>query len=92
MGIIVSLITRQSDPAKVDRYYALLRTPVVKEEPNTPEPCMLPEGSSPQPRRVFFSNTDLEIPIPSKRSIVGFSIGWACVISIILFVYWISKI
>ena len=92
VGIIVSLLTRQSDPKNVARYYALLRTPVIEEEPNTPEPCMLPEGSNPQPRRVFFSNTDLEIPVPSKRSIVGFSIGWACVISIILFVYWISKV
>lgn len=91
-GIIVSLITRPSHPERVEQYFALLRTPVVEEEPSNPEPCMLPPGASPQPRRVFFSNTDLEIPIPSKRSIVGFSIGWACVLSIILFVYWISKI
>ncbi|MBT3481329.1 MAG: sodium:solute symporter family protein [Opitutales bacterium] len=92
VGVLVSLFTKQSNPEKIERYYALLRTPVIKEEPDTPVPCVLPAGSIPLPRRVFFSNTNLEIPIPSKRSIIGFSIGWACVISIILLVYWISKI
>ena len=92
VGVLVSLFTKQSNPEKIERYYALLRTPVIKEEPDTPVPCVLPAGSIPLPRRVFFSNTNLEIPIPSKRSIIGFSIGWACVISIVLFVYWISKI
>ena len=91
VGIAVSLLTSRSDPENVKRYYTLLRTPVHQEEPNSPEPCLLPEGSHPLPRRIFFSNTELEIPIPSKRSIVGFSIGWVCVIAIILFVYWISK-
>lgn len=91
VGVIVSLFTRPTDPDKIDRYYALLRTPVNEEEPQTEEPCQLPEGSTPLPRTVFFPQTNLEIPIPSKRSITGFSAGWLCVITIILFVYWISK-
>ena len=90
VGIVVSLFTHRTDPEKIDRFYTLLRTPVLENEPNTPESCIIPAGSSPLPRRVFFPNTELEIPIPTKRSITGFTIGWVCVISIILFVYWLS--
>ena len=89
-GIAVSFFTKRTDPEKLERYYALLRTPVLTEEGNPAEPCQIPEGLKPLPRRVFFANTELEIPVPSKRSITGFTIGWICVISIILLVYWIS--
>lgn len=89
-GIVVSLFTQRTDPEKLERYYTLLRTPVLTEEGNQMESCQIPEGLSPLPRRVFFDNFELEIPVPSRRSITGFSIGWICVISIILFVYWIS--
>ncbi len=91
VGVVVSLFTQRSNPEKVERFYTLQRTPVLEPEVNAPEPCTLPQGARPLPRRVFFPNSELEIPIPSKRSIVGFSIGWICVISIILVVYWISK-
>lgn len=90
VGIIVSLFTQRSDSEKVDRFYTLLRTPVLEEEPDNSEPCVLPANAKPHARRVFFPNTELEIPIPSKRSMTGFAIGWICVISIILFVYGIS--
>jgi len=91
LGILVSLCTRRSDPDKLKRYYTLLRTPVLSEEPSNLEPCMIPEGLEPLPRRVLFPNSELEIPIPGKRAITGFTIGWICVFSIIFFVYWISK-
>lgn len=90
-GITVSLFTQPTDPEKVDRYYALQRTPVLEEEQPNSESCQLPPDTKPLPRRVFFPDTDLEIPIPSKRSIYGFTVGWFCVITIIVFVYWISK-
>ncbi len=89
-GIGVSFFTQRTDPEKLERYYALLRTPVLTEEDNSSEPCQIPEGLKPLPRRVFFATTELEIPVPSKRSIVGFTIGWLCVLSIIFFVYWVS--
>jgi Na+/proline symporter len=90
VGIVVSLLTRRTDAEKLDRYYALLRTPVLAEEDNPPEPCHIPEGLSPLPRKVMLDVFELEIPVPSLRAVTGFAIGWACVISIILFVYWIS--
>ena len=89
-GIGVSLITRPTDSEKLERYYALLRTPVLTEEGNPGEPCRIPEGMTPLPRRVFFPSTQLEIPVPSRRAMGGFLAGWGCVVSIILFVYWLS--
>jgi Na+/proline symporter len=89
-GIVVSLFTRRTDAEKIERFYTLLRTPILEDEANPSEPCLIPVNSSPLPRRVFFPTSELEIPIPTKRSITGFAIGWICVISIILFVYWIS--
>ena len=89
-GIVVSLFTRPTEAEKIERYYALQRTPVLEVEEPSSEACQLPEGAKTLPRKVFFPDTDLEISIPSKRSVTGFAIGWVCVISIILFVYWIS--
>lgn len=90
VGIVVSLFSTPTDPAKVERYYALQRTPVLEEEPSLQEPCQLPEGANTLPRNVFFPNTNLEIAKPTQRSVVGFALGWVAVISIIVFVYWIS--
>jgi len=87
LGIVTSFLTPRSNPDKIDRYYKLLRTPVFEEEPNLPEPCTIPEGAVTLPRRTLFPNSEFEISIPSKRSIVGFVAGWACVGAIILFVY-----
>lgn len=92
VGIVASFFTAKPDSEKIKRYYTLLRTPVLKPESSSIEPCTLPEGIPQLPRRVFFPNTDLEIPIPTKRSLVGFLIGWLCVVAIIAFVYYISKI
>jgi Na+/proline symporter len=89
-GIVVSLFTRPKDHQMLERYYALLRTPVLTEEGNPDEPCQIPEGLTPLPRKVFFPNSELEIPVPSRRAMTGFGVGWICVISIILLVYWLS--
>lgn len=89
-GIGVSLFTKPTNPENLERYYALLRTPVLTEEGNPGEPCQIPQGMIPLPRRVIFPSTQLEIPVPSKRALSGFLIGWFCVITIILGVYWIS--
>jgi hypothetical protein len=89
-GIIASLITRPVSTEKVERYYQLLRTPVSPDEV-IKEPCTLPEGVEPGPRRVFFPNSNLEIPVPSRRAMLGLLAGWACVFAIIgSVVIWIA--
>jgi Na+/proline symporter len=91
-GIIASLLTQPSGAAKdqqddrLDRFYSLLRTPVEAGE-KPPGPCELPPDVTPGPRNVFLPHTRLEIPIPGRRAIVGFSAGWACVIALLAGIY-----
>jgi len=77
-GVAVSLATEPKDEESLDRFYALLRTPVKPEEQPV-VPCTLPEDAVVPPRRVFFPDSSFEIPIPTKRGLLGFLIGWACV-------------
>ncbi len=81
-GIVVSLCTRPVPAGRLERFYNLLRTPVTPGEV-IPQPCTLPEGVTPGPRRVFFPESQFEIPVPSRRALAGFAIGWACVLAII---------
>ena len=91
-GIIASLMTQPSGAAKdqqddrLDRFYSLLRTPVEAGE-KPPGPCELPPDVTPGPRNVFLPHTRLEVPIPGRRAIVGFSAGWACVIALLAGIY-----
>ncbi|NNE93351.1 MAG: sodium:solute symporter family protein [Verrucomicrobiales bacterium] len=90
-GIVVSLFTKRVSAEKLDNFYGLLRTPVQPDE-EIPAPCRLPEDVEPGPRRVFFPNTELEIPKPGKRAILGFLVGWAVVGAIIAGVaVWIAE-
>ncbi len=77
-GVVVSLCTKPKDKESLDRFYALLRTPVKPEEQPT-VPCTLPEDAVVPPRRVFFPNSSFEIPIPTRNGLIGFLTGWACV-------------
>ena len=81
-GVVVSLLTRGNEPAQLERFYALLRTPVDRDEVVT-TPCTLPEGTVPPPRRVLWPQSSLEIPVPSRRAVAGFGVGWLLVIAII---------
>ena len=90
VGVVVSLFTKPVPKEKLDTYYALTRTPIRKGEQVT-QPCTLPQDAEVPPRRVFFPNTSLEIPIPERISLWGFVIGWAFVVAIILAFYLISK-
>ena len=91
-GIGVSLLTqprtdrKEKHEAKLNQFYSLLRTPVQPGEV-PPGPCQLPEDATPGPRHVFLPNTRLELPIPGRRAILGFSAGWACVIAILAGIY-----
>jgi len=90
-GIIASLVSRPVSSEKIERYYQLLRTPVSRDEVIT-EPCTLPAGVEPGPRHVFFPNSSLEIPIPSRLNLIGLLAGWICVLAIIGFVaIWIAN-
>jgi hypothetical protein len=73
---------------RLDRFYACLRTPVRRNEPET-TPFTLPEGIEPAPRDVLVDHPDFEIPRPTRTSVIGFLAGWALVALLIRFVYWI---
>ena len=81
-GILVSLFTRRTDKSQLDRFYELLRTPVLANEV-IEKPCTLPSGVRPGPRHVVFPSSQLEIPIPSRQAVSGFLAGWLLVAGII---------
>lgn len=90
VGVVTSFLTQRTAPEKLERYYALQRTPVYEQEDNGAAPCTVPEGATTQPRKALFPSTDLEISLPSKRSVIGFTAGWVCVALIIGSLYWIA--
>ena len=54
VGVVFSLGTRRRDAASIDRFHALIRTPIQPGERLT-ESCSLPEGVKPASRSSFFS-------------------------------------
>jgi Na+/proline symporter len=90
-GIIVSLLTKPVVSEKLDNFYALVRTPIRPGEKVT-APCTLPAGAIVPKKRNIFPNTSLEIMVPSRVSIIGFLLGWACVAVIIYTVYLIAAV
>ena len=90
LGIGTSFFTKRTDPENIERYYKLLRTPVLTEEGNLPQPCTIPEGAVTLPSRSLFPNSEIEIARPSTRMVVGFLAGWAVVAGIVGFVYWVA--
>ncbi len=88
-GIAVSLFTRPVPQEKLDNFYALVRTPVKPGE-QVSMPCTLPDDAVVPEKRNIFPNTNLEIAIPSRTSVVGFFAGWVCVAAIIYSVYLIA--
>jgi Na+/proline symporter len=90
-GIVTSLLTRPVAEAQLDRFYALIRTPVSAEE-QVPGPCMLPDGVTPPPARNLFPNSSLQFMVPACSSVLGFLLGCAIVAAIIGSVYWIASV
>jgi Na+/proline symporter len=82
-GIVASLLSRPTAREKLDRFYALIRTPVLPGESQTEEPCTLPPGVEPAPRRLLTSFGGLEIPVPSRVTVLGFVAGWVGVITLV---------
>jgi len=81
-GIVISLCTRKNEQRQLDRFYELMRTPVQADEVIS-APCTLPIGVTAPPRRVLFSSSSLEIPVPSRWAMSGFLVGWLLVFAII---------
>ncbi len=81
-GVAVSLATRPVVKEKLDRFYALTRTPIQPGE-QILEPCTLPEGVEAPPRRMLLTAFGLEIPMPSRVSLIGFIAGWLGVAALI---------
>jgi len=89
-GILVSLFTKPVSKEKLDTYYALTRTPVTPGE-EVPAPCTLPKNAVVPPPRKLFPRSNLEIAIPTRTSIIGFLIAWACVAAIVVVFVLISR-
>lgn len=90
MGIIVSLLTPRVAAARLERFYACLRTPVQENEPHASEPFTLPPGVTPPLPRKLIPHPDLEIPVPTLTGMAGFAFFWACVFALIFFVRWMA--
>ncbi len=89
-GIVVSLLTPRVPEAKLERYYALIRTPVAKNE-ETDEVCTLPPGVEVPPRRMLTRAFGLEIMRPSVVSAVGFVVAWLLVAAMVGFFFWFTQ-
>lgn len=87
-GIVASLATRRSDREKLERFHALIRTPVVPGEV-LEEPCRLPANVAPAERPRFFIGSDFEFPKPSRESVVGFVLSCLAVGAMIGSFLWV---
>jgi len=87
--IVVSLFTQRVDPARLDRMYRALYTPVNEGEAAPSAPFEVPAGSKPQPTAKIFDRPDLELRYPSFVGWWGFMLLWVWVVLLIAFVFWI---
>jgi len=89
-GVCASLMSRPPEPDRLDRFYALIRTPVTPGE-TVDAPCTLPRGVTVPPVRKLIPLPSFEIYVPSPQMWVGFVIGWLAVAVLIgTFVWLIS--
>lgn len=77
-GVVVSLLTTPVPDERLRRYYDLTRTPISPSEV-LGAPCTLPPGVEPAQRRMLVTAGGLEIPAPSRTSVIGFAGGWLVV-------------
>ncbi len=90
-GVLVSIFTKPVARNKLDRFYDLTRTPVQPGEEMV-RPCALPPGVTPAARRMLTTAFGLEIPAPSRASVIGFVAAWGAVALLVggfvAFVWW----
>ena len=77
-GVVVSVFTRPVSQDKLDRFYTLSRTPIAPGE-QLVEPCVLPPSTAAAKRTMLVTLAGLEIPLPSRASLIGFLVVWICV-------------
>jgi Na+/proline symporter len=83
VGAVASLLSKRPNAENVERFHALIRTPVAAGEKLT-ESCQLPTGCEVGTRPMFFTGTDFEFPRPSKISVVGFVLASLAVAAMII--------
>jgi Na+/proline symporter len=89
-GVAVSLVTRPVDEQRLERFYALVRTPIHPGEEVT-EPCTLPDEATTLPPRKLLPLKSFEIYVPSAQMLAGFLAGWlaaAALIGVFLWIIW----
>jgi hypothetical protein len=87
-GVVVSLFTPRVPAERLKRFYDLTRTPVTESEV-VEQPCTLPKGVEPPIRRMLLTSFGLEVPMPSATSIVGFLIGCAAAVLLVVAYLWL---
>jgi Na+/proline symporter len=90
--VAVSLWTEPVDPARLDRMYRALQTPVDGPEPTPAKAFDVPEGSVPRPGRKIIDHPDFEIRYPSRVGGIGFAVAWAWVAALIGGVFWLATL
>lgn len=88
-GIVVSLFTRPVAEDKLNRFYQLSRTPVQPGEVLL-QPCTLPVETPVVNRAMLFTACGLEIPVPSRTSVIGFGVVWLLIGGMIAAFVWIA--
>lgn len=88
-GVAVSLVTKPVQQDRLDKFYALVRTPVRPGDKIT-TPCTLPADLPPAPRRNLIPSKNWEIPVPSKGAITGFVAAWGFVAVLIYTIYFLA--
>ena len=89
-GVLVSLITKPVDAEKLNLFYRLSRTPIHPDE-QIQQPCTLPANLPEVKRPMMVTRFGLEIPRPSRTSVIGFITVWSLVGGIVgTFVWFVS--
>lgn len=81
-GVVVSLLTKPMPVEDLDKFYTLTKT-AIQEGEVIEKSCELPAGVKPGERRMLLQAGGLEIPMPSRMSLIGFGIGWVLVAAMI---------
>jgi len=89
-GVLASLITPRRNSDFLNQFHDLIRTPVRSGEVIT-ESCQLPEGTLPATRRCWFADSDFELPVPSRTSVIGFLLSWVAVAAMIGGFLWLVR-
>jgi Na+/proline symporter len=87
-GIVVSLVTPRVPAERLQRFYDLTRTPVVEGE-IVEQPCTLPVGVKPPPRKMLITAFGLEVPMPSTTSTIGFIAGCIAAVLLVIGYLWL---